>query len=713
MHIIIIIIVFLLNGCEDTVLNNPYDPAEKDKKIIYSSFSTRPKTLDPSISYSSNEAIFISQVYEPVIQYHYLKRPFALVPLTSVSLPEITYYNDKDEIVEQDGRNRIKYSVYTIKIKPNILYQPHPAFAKDQNDQYIYHNVDEDIYEALSIEDITDFKNVSTRELIADDYVYAIKRLAHPMIKSPIYGVMAKHIIGFSDLGKNLVKNPQVNDLYQSLSKSSIDGVELIDRYTFKIKIQEIYPQFMYWLAMNFFSPIPWEGDVFYDNEYLKDHNLTFAWYPIGTGPYMLTENNPNSRMVLTKNPNFHGEKYPKFGSPGDYKNGLLEYSDKQLPLVEQVVYSLEKETVPRWSKFLQGYYDFSSISSDSFDEAIRINADGKPNLTDKLLNKGLILQTSVAPTIFYIGFNMRDKVVGGNDDRARNLRQAISIVIDFEEYISIFLNGRGTAATGPVPSIILQDDIFKNEYIYNYVDRKRIRKTIKYAMLLLEKAGYKNGIDPKTREPLILNFDTAISGSADDKERFNWMRKQFRKIGISLNIQATHYNRFQDKLRDGNIQMFMSGWHADYPDPENFLFLFYSKNSRAIYGGENYSNYNNKDFDLLFEKMQYTPSKELRNKLAIEMIKILQYEHPWVWGFYPRTYLLSHQWNNKSKSSEIAYNTLKYKDINIELRNNLRKSWNVPNLWPILILFTVLMIFLMPVFIVYRNKKYKPRYRK
>ncbi len=79
-------------------------------------------------------------------------------------------------------------------------------------------------------------------------------------------------------------------------------------------------------------------------------------WYPVGTGPFMLTENNPNLRMVLSRNPNFCGETYPTKGMPGDVEAGLLADAGRSLPLIEQAIYSLEKENIPRWNKFLQGY---------------------------------------------------------------------------------------------------------------------------------------------------------------------------------------------------------------------------------------------------------------------------------------------------------------------------------------------------------------------
>ena len=253
-----------------------------------------------------------------------------------------------------------------------------------------------------------------------------------------------------------------------------------------------------------------------------------------------------------------------------------MQYSNKEIPLIDKVIYSLEKEAIPRWSKFLQGYYDYSSISSDSFDEAIHINKNGIPSLTDELQKQNIVLQTTISPTIFYLGFNMFDEILGGYSQEAIFLRHAISIAVDFEEFISIFSNGRGEVATGPVPpSILPYTKDTKNMYVFNHKVDKPTRKSLKVAKKLLTKAGYANGIDPKTGRPLIINYDVAMSGGPDDKERFNWMRKQFKKLGLSLNIRATHYNRFQDKILDGNVQMFMLGWHADYPDPENFLFLF------------------------------------------------------------------------------------------------------------------------------------------
>ena len=180
--------------------------------------------------------------------------------------------------------------------------------------------------------------------------------------------------------------------------------------------------------------------------------NLTLDWWPVGTGPYMLSENDPNRRMVLSRNPNFHGEAYPCEGEAGDRAAGLLEDCGKPLPFIDQAVFTREKEAIPYWNKFLQGYYDASGISSDSFDQAVRVNVGGDVALTDEMRDKGIRLLTSVKTSTYYLGFNLLDPVVGGLSPRSTRLRQAISIAIDQEEYISIFANGRGIAAQGPLP---------------------------------------------------------------------------------------------------------------------------------------------------------------------------------------------------------------------------------------------------------------------
>lgn len=696
------IILLLLVGCDLPTVNSPYPQFTDD--VLYSSFSLRPKHLDPARSYSSNEANFTGQIYEPPFQYHYLKRPYTLVPLTATSLPSIRYFNEQgDEINEQETPGEAAYSLYRITIKPNILYQSHPAFAKSE-EGFLYHQLTEEQLD--DINKLSDFKQQGSRELIAEDYVYQIKRLAHPDLHSPILGIMSEYILGLADYSEQLRQQKQSQQMI-NLRDSSISGVSVIDRYTYEIKIVGKYPQLRYWLAMPFFAPIPWEADSFYGQAGLVKKNITLDWYPIGTGPYQLTENDPNSRMVLEKNSNYHEEYYPDEGESTDSSLDLLDDTGKRLPFIERVIFTLEKENTSYWNKFLQGYYDISGISSDSFEQAIQLAPQGDFELSDEMKRKGIALRTAVATSTSYIGFNMRDAIVGGYSEQSKKLRQAISIAIDYEEYISIFLNGRGIPAQGPIPPGIFgysDGEAGLNHYIYDWGGNSAKRKSLSKAQELLVEAGYPEGRSQESGEPLTLYFDVPASGP-DAKAQFDWLRKQFQKLGVQLVIRSTDYNRFQDKMRNGQAQLFQWGWNADYPDPENFLFLLYGPNSKAMTGGENAANYQNDQFDKLFENMRVMPDNNERLTIINEMQNILMDDSPWIWGFHPKQFSLYHSWNKNVKPNLMANNTIKYRRIDAQLRTNMQQQWNQPILWPLLVLGLIIALLLLPAWLLYRKK--------
>ena len=699
------VIMVLLVGCELPAINSPYPEHVEEDDILYTSFSLRPKHLDPAKSYSSNEINFTSQIYEPPFQYHYLKRPYTLIPLTATSLPNVSYFNEQGtELSDQEALGEVAYSVYTITIKPNIFYQSHPAFAKDEQGAFLYHQLTED--QLADIDDLSDFKQQESRELIAEDYVYQIKRLAHPDIHSPILAVMSEYIAGLSDYAEKL-RHQKLAQQVIDLTNSSISGVSVVDRYTYQIKIIGKYPQLRYWLAMPFFAPVPPEADSFYNQQGLVKKNITLDWYPIGTGPYQLVENDPNSRMVLEKNSNYHNEYYPEDGESIDLERGLLDDKGEKLPFIDRVIFTLEKENTSYWNKFIQGYYDISSISSDNFDQAIQVAAQGDFALSDGMKKQGIALKTAVAPSTSYIGFNMQDSIVGGYNDKSKKLRQAISIAIDYEEYISIFLNGRGIPAQGPIPPGIFgysDGQAGLNHYIYDWSEKGAKRKSLDKARELLSKAGYPEGRSQESGEPLTLYFDVPASGP-DAKAQFDWMRKQFQKLGIQLVIRSTDYNRFQDKIRNGQAQIFQWGWNADYPDPENFLFLLYGPNSKVVSGGVNSSNYQNDHYDYLFDLMRVMPENDERLSIINEMQNILMEDSPWIWGFHPKQFSLYHSWNKNVKPNLMANNTIKYRRVDAQQRTKMQQQWNQTILWPLVLLGIIITLLLIPAWLLYRKK--------
>jgi ABC-type transport system substrate-binding protein len=708
----IVLIPLMLTACKQGTWNNPYPDDERAANILYTSFSARPKHLDPAQSYSSNEITFTGQIYEPPLQYHFLKRPYKLIPLVAAEMPTATYYDKSGHVLPDNAPiDDIAFTIYRIRIKKGVKYQPHPAFAKDADGKPLYLDLTPEQVETKF--KLSDFPETGTRELVANDFVYEIKRLAHPRLQSPIYGLMTNYIAGLKRFGDELrradkkLRKRNGEDAFLDLNKYSLDGVEVVDRYTYTVKIMGKYPQFLYWLAMPFFAPVPPEADHFYSQPGMNKKNITLDWYPVGTGPYMLTENNPNLQMVMERNPNFHGEPYPKEGEPGDKAAGFLDDAGKELPFVDKVVYSLEKEDIPSWNKFLQGYYDASGITSDSFDQAIRFNNQGEAGLSDTMEKKGIKLITAVGTSTYYMGFNMQDPVVGGDSERARKLRRAIAIAVDYEEFISIFANGRGIAAQGPIPPGIFgykDGEAGINSYVYQWVNGEPRRRPLEDARQLLAEAGYPNGRDAQSGKPLILYFDTPATGP-DAKAQLDWLRKQFNKLNIQLVIRSTDYNRFQDKMLKGTAQIFQWGWNADYPDPENFLFLLYGPNAKVKNNGENAANYSNQEFDNLFEKMKNMDNGPQRQGIIDKMVAIARRDGPWLWGYHPKSFALYHSWYHNAKPNMMANNTLKYKRIDPELRAELRQQWNQPIIWPLYTVAGVLIAALIPAMVSYRRK--------
>jgi ABC-type transport system substrate-binding protein len=191
----------------------------------------------------------------------------------------------------------------------------------------------------------------------------------------------------------------------------------------------------------------------------MAEKNLTLNYWPVGTGPYMLTEYLENRRHILERNPNFHSELYPCEGEPGDKEKGYLADCGKAIPFVDKVVFDIEKEAVPLKAKFLQGYYDSPAIERLDYGTVMIVETGDSKEKEKEFREKGIKLPTTIEANNWYIGFNWLDPVVGkGNTaeqaERNRKLRQALSIAIDWEEgYGRVFTQKAGEAAHGPLPA--------------------------------------------------------------------------------------------------------------------------------------------------------------------------------------------------------------------------------------------------------------------
>jgi len=234
---------------------------------------------------------------------------------------------------------------------------------------------------------------------------------------------------------------------------------------------------------------------------------------------------------------------------------------------------------------------------------------------------------------------------------------------------------------------------------VYDIVDGKPRRKSLDEAKRLLAEAGYPDGRNAQTGQPLVLNYDYQRALTPELKAEVEWMVKQFAKLGVQLELRATDYNRFQDKADKGSLQIFWWGWFADYPDAENFLFLLYGPNSKALTNGngENTANYKNEEFDRLFDEVKYLDDGPRKQQVIDKMVAIMQQDAPWTFGYNPYAGSVQHQWVGNSKPGPLVNDRLLYLMVNPELRAAKIAEWNRPVWWPVVVIALALLLAVLP----------------
>jgi ABC-type transport system substrate-binding protein len=690
-------------GCN----NSPYwSGAERENTLFYAFTERSPRSLDPTQSYSNPESAYTFQIYEPPYGYHYLKRPYQLIPKAAAEVAHPHYVGkDGKPLADDAPAESVAESVYDVRIRPGILYAPHPAFAKDAQGRHRYLNLTPE--QLGSKRSPWDFEHQGTRELVAEDYVYALKRHASPRIETPVQAVFADYVIGLKDYVKLIraENEKQLHGLPEDIRdkpfldfrKYPLAGSTSIDKYTWRIRLKGKYPQWSYWMAMPFLAPVPWEADAFYAQQGMNENGLSLHQWPVGTGPYMMQEFVRDRRHVMARNPNYRGMPYPCEGQAEDQAAGLLADCGKTMPFIDKLYVTIEKEKVPMKEKFKQGFLDVPEIERPEWGVDFRNDADDSDDVKRQFEERGYKFPLMTDISNWYLGFNMLDPVIGRGDTpeqqaKNRKLRQAIAIAIDWEEgYSRIFKHKGGVAAHGPVPPGLFGSregqGEFHNPVTHVWKDGKAVRRPIEDAQKLLAEAGYPGGRDVATGKPLVLNYDFQRAITPEFKSENDWMVKQFAKLGIQLEIRATDFNQYQDKTLKGKHQIFWGGWLADYPDAENFLFLLYGPLARSRSEGDNYANYENPDYDKLYRQLQSLDDGPQKQAVIDKMVALLQQDSPWCFGYFPWGGMAFQQWVHNGKPSIMIRDMAQYYRLDPELRTRKQSEWNHPVRWPLALL--------------------------
>ena len=187
-----------------------------------------------------------------------------------------------------------------------------------------------------------------------------------------------------------------------------------------------------------------------------------------------------------------------------------------------------------------------------------------------------------------------------------------------------------------------------------------------------------------------------------------NWIDRVFSAIGVQVEFRPADWNRTREKLLTGNTQIFSQGWLADYPDPENFLFLLYGPESPLLCqcDGANNSNYASEEYDELFRQMRVLAPGPERDELVARMVDLYRRDAVWLYAFYPKDIYLNNSWTHNTKRHGISKATLKYIRIDAQERERMRVQWNQPVTWPLYAGAALLASLFLPAVTAYRRRQ-------
>ncbi|MGK5082947.1 ABC transporter substrate-binding protein [Bdellovibrionota bacterium FG-1] len=565
------------------------------------------KTWDPANAYDSVSLEVVPSVYEALYQYSYLSDTYKLVPLLAADMPKIS----ADRLT------------YTIPIRHGIKFQDDPCFKNNHG---------------------------KGRDLKAQDFIYAWKRLALPPLDSQGWWIFDGKIVGINAFHDNLVKvnqtpqTPQTpKDLLSKAFAENIEGMKALDDFTLQIKLTKPYPQLMWVLAMTFTAPVAEEATTQYadDRGNLTDH-------AVGTGPFFLKKWDRGHRVILERNPTFHTDFYPTNGALDYRKLGLLTDAGKLLPFLDRLTFDVMRESQPRWLGFMNGDQDLLDIPKDNFGQAV----SNRTHVSPDLAAKGARLNIETGVVFRYVSFNVKDKLFEN-----KYLRQALSAAIDREKWIDLFTNGTGKKMTHALPPGT-PDRPAQPKLKYDF--------DLKLAKDLLKKAGF-----PEGQGLPLIHFDLRGADTVS-RQLGDFFTQQWGAIGIKVNVIANTFPAFLEKMKLGQWQTSIGGWSMDYPDGENVFQLMYGPNKSP---GPNDTNYDNPEMNKLYEQIAVTEPGPTRAATIEKIDEILQEDCPWAYGYYEATYMLTQPWILNYRVADIIQNKYKYLQVNREIKKRYQAN--------------------------------------
>jgi ABC-type transport system substrate-binding protein len=551
------------------------------RKVLRLAFSASETSLDPAKIVDLYSRTVTPHIFEALYSYDYLARPAKIKPGLADGLPEVS----------------ADFRVWTVKVRRGIFFADDPAFKGQR------------------------------RELVAQDFVYSIKRIFDPALKSPVVGGMiATGITGLKALRDDAIAQKKAFDYDRE-----VEGLRAIDKYTLRFALDTPRPRLLETLAAPDLL-----GAV--AREVVEHYGADIDSHPVGTGPFRLKQWRRSSLIVLERSPFYRDERWHAEPAASDAEGQaiLAQFKGRKLPIVDEVHVSIIDEDQPRWLSFLNGQMDVLGTKANPvpsrFVNVGMPNRRVAPNLAKRGIRGTMVVNADSALVLF----NMEDPLVGGYTPEKVALRRAISLAYDVSQEINVLRNGAAIPAQSPlVPHTTGYDPDFKSE-MSDY-DPAR-------AMALLDMYGYvdRNGDGWRERPdgaPLVLEMAT----EPEQRSRaFNevW-KKMMDAVGLQMRFVTAQWPENLKAARAAKLMMWQLGSSATAPDGQPALARLYGPES----GSQNIPRFKLPAFDRLYERMQQLPDGPERDALFREAKLIAAAYLPWKYTVHRMDPDMWHPW--------------------------------------------------------------------
>ena len=463
-------------------------PGADMAKTLHVVFREAENGFDPQAIYDTYSDAVCSAIFDPLYRYDYYARPVKMIPNTADGPPQIT----------EGGRT------YTIKVRPGIYFAADPAFKGKK------------------------------RELTAEDYVYSIKRVFDPKVRSYWLYLFENNLVGL-DLPLAKARAGASFDY-----DGRIDGLQALDRYTLRIRFRQPNYAFQWQLTTSSFAAVAREVVEKY-----RDAANRVMENPVGSGPYRLKAWTRGQKIVLEANPDYRDDRYP--APPDNAADAAVAkgLAGRKIPLAGNVEISIIEEAQPRLLAFESGKLDYVDVPA-----SIAPNALAGNRLRPEYSKRGIVLHHEIEPALDFFFFNLDDPLVGGYTPEKIALRRAISLAYDRGEAIRLLLNGQALPATQPVPPGMLGHDPSIPER--NTYDPAAARA-------LLDKLGYRDRDGDGYREtpdgkPLTLIKASTTDTAARASDEL-WKRNM-DAIGLRLTFLKNKWPELNKMSEAGQLMM-------------------------------------------------------------------------------------------------------------------------------------------------------------